>query len=145
MARPDIEKTSLAQKFGSFQDHWSPKIAGEINDAYVKLVKFQGGDDTILAPDDGTKYTLEFAAGGRLIARVDCNRGRGTWRSTGVNQVEFQALMLTRAECARGSIDKEFIKQWPTFKSYAIRDGHLFLAPMAEGGTYEFEPLASAF
>ena len=37
-----IEKISLAEKFNSFTDHWSPKIAGEINDSYVKLAKLQG-------------------------------------------------------------------------------------------------------
>lgn len=35
-------KVNLAQKFEEFRDHWSPKIAGEVNDAYVKLVRFQG-------------------------------------------------------------------------------------------------------
>ncbi|HYN85564.1 MAG TPA: cupin domain-containing protein [Pyrinomonadaceae bacterium] len=37
-----IEKVNLSEKFGRFSEHWQPKIAGEINDAYVKLVKFQG-------------------------------------------------------------------------------------------------------
>jgi len=37
-----MEKVNLAGKFGLFQDHWSPKIVGEINDTYVKLVKLQG-------------------------------------------------------------------------------------------------------
>jgi mannose-6-phosphate isomerase-like protein (cupin superfamily) len=37
-----IEKVSLTEKFSRFSDHWKPKIAGEINDTYVKLVKFQG-------------------------------------------------------------------------------------------------------
>src|SRR6266436_9703487 len=36
------EKVNLAEKFAGFSDHWSPKIAGELNDSYVKLVKFQG-------------------------------------------------------------------------------------------------------
>jgi len=36
------EKVSLLNKFASFSDYWSPKIAGELNDSYVKLVKFQG-------------------------------------------------------------------------------------------------------
>jgi mannose-6-phosphate isomerase-like protein (cupin superfamily) len=35
-------KVNLADKFSRFSDYWSPKIAGEINDLYVKLVKFQG-------------------------------------------------------------------------------------------------------
>lgn len=37
-----IEKVSLQEKFALFSDHWSPKIAGEVNDAYVKLVKLRG-------------------------------------------------------------------------------------------------------
>ncbi|HMG36116.1 MAG TPA: cupin domain-containing protein [Blastocatellia bacterium] len=37
-----MEKISLAEKFNSFTDQWSPKIAGEINDSYVKLVKLRG-------------------------------------------------------------------------------------------------------
>ena len=37
-----MEKVNLNQKFSLIQDYWSPKIAGEINDSYVKLVKFKG-------------------------------------------------------------------------------------------------------
>jgi len=37
-----VEKVNLAQKFGLFHDYWSPKIAGELNDSYVKLVKLKG-------------------------------------------------------------------------------------------------------
>jgi hypothetical protein len=37
-----MEKVNLAQKFSLFADHWSPKIIGELNDAYVKLVKLKG-------------------------------------------------------------------------------------------------------
>ncbi len=37
-----IEKVNLSEKFGLFSEHWSPKIAGEVNDSFVKLVKFRG-------------------------------------------------------------------------------------------------------
>ena len=37
-----MEKVNLAQKFGLFHDYWSPKIAGEVNDFHVKLVKLKG-------------------------------------------------------------------------------------------------------
>jgi mannose-6-phosphate isomerase-like protein (cupin superfamily) len=37
-----MDKVNLAQKFSLFHDCWSPKIAGELNDSYVKLVKFKG-------------------------------------------------------------------------------------------------------
>ena len=36
------EKINLAEKFSRISEHWSPKIAGEINDSYVKLVKVKG-------------------------------------------------------------------------------------------------------
>ncbi len=38
----DVAKVSLADKFVLFQEHYSPKIVGELNDSYVKLVKLQG-------------------------------------------------------------------------------------------------------
>ena len=37
-----VEKVSLKEKFGQFQEHWSPKVIGEINDSYVKAVKLKG-------------------------------------------------------------------------------------------------------
>ncbi len=40
-----IQKVNLADAFASFSDHWSPKVAGDINDAQVKLVKFEGRFD----------------------------------------------------------------------------------------------------
>ena len=37
-----MEKVNLTQTFGRFEEHWSPKIAGELNGQYVKLVKLKG-------------------------------------------------------------------------------------------------------
>jgi mannose-6-phosphate isomerase-like protein (cupin superfamily) len=37
-----MEKVSMRQKLAQFDDHWSPKIVGELNGQYVKLVKFLG-------------------------------------------------------------------------------------------------------
>jgi hypothetical protein len=37
-----MEKVNLSEKFRLFQEHWSPKIVGEVNDCYLKLVKFKG-------------------------------------------------------------------------------------------------------
>jgi mannose-6-phosphate isomerase-like protein (cupin superfamily) len=33
---------NLAQKFSLFSDHWKPRIVGELNDSYLKLVKVKG-------------------------------------------------------------------------------------------------------
>ncbi len=37
-----MDKVNLAQKFGLIHEYWKPKIVGELNDSYVKLVKFTG-------------------------------------------------------------------------------------------------------
>ena len=107
-----------------------------------QLVKFQGGDDKTLTPDDRSKYTIEFASDARLNVGIDCNRGRGTWKSSGANQLQFGPLALTRAKCPPGSLHDQIVKQWSYIRSFVIKDGHLFLSLMADGGIYEFEPLA---
>lgn len=37
-----MQKVNLLEKFKLFKDHWSPKIVGELNSQYVKLVKLKG-------------------------------------------------------------------------------------------------------
>ena len=37
-----VEVVDVAQKFGMFSKYWHPRIAGELNDSYIKLVKFKG-------------------------------------------------------------------------------------------------------
>jgi mannose-6-phosphate isomerase-like protein (cupin superfamily) len=37
-----MEAINLAEKFGLFDDYWSPKVVGELNDFHVKLVKVKG-------------------------------------------------------------------------------------------------------
>jgi mannose-6-phosphate isomerase-like protein (cupin superfamily) len=37
-----MEKIRLAEKFARFQDLWSPRIAAEVNDHAIKLVKLRG-------------------------------------------------------------------------------------------------------
>ena len=37
-----MEKINLDEKFSMFAEQWNPKIVGELNGQFVKLVKFQG-------------------------------------------------------------------------------------------------------
>src|SRR5262245_23578755 len=37
-----MHKINLAEKLGTFSEHWSPKIVAELNGQHVKLVKFRG-------------------------------------------------------------------------------------------------------
>ncbi len=38
----NLRVINLAAAFGSFSEYWSPRIAGEINDSFVKLAKLSG-------------------------------------------------------------------------------------------------------
>jgi mannose-6-phosphate isomerase-like protein (cupin superfamily) len=42
LGRELMLKVNLAEKFALFNDYWSPKIVGELNDSHVKLAKFKG-------------------------------------------------------------------------------------------------------
>jgi len=37
-----VKKVNVADKLARFNDYWSPKIIGELNDFYVKAVKVKG-------------------------------------------------------------------------------------------------------
>jgi mannose-6-phosphate isomerase-like protein (cupin superfamily) len=43
MTMPD--KVNLAAAFATFHDHWNPRVAGDINNFQIKLVKFAGKFD----------------------------------------------------------------------------------------------------
>jgi para-nitrobenzyl esterase len=105
-----------------------------------QLVKFQGGNDKAIAPEDPAKYTVEFLADGSVAMRIDCNRARGTWKSPGPSRLEFGPMAVTRVECPPGSLYDKFSRDMGYVRSYVVRNGRLFLALMADGGIYEFEP-----
>ena len=62
-----IEKVNLSEKFGLFGEHWSPKIAGEVNDSLVKLVKFRG--DFVWHKHE-TEDEMFFVVKGSIVIRL---------------------------------------------------------------------------
>jgi mannose-6-phosphate isomerase-like protein (cupin superfamily) len=36
------ETVNIAEKFGQIDGYWQPRIAGELNDSYIKLAKLKG-------------------------------------------------------------------------------------------------------
>jgi hypothetical protein len=108
-----------------------------------RLVQFQGGSGQLLRPDDGSNYTVEFRADSTLAVQLDCHRGRGIWVSRSTAKLELGPLALMRATCPQTPLSDQITKQWTFIRSYVLRDTHLFLSLMADGGTYEFEPANS--
>jgi hypothetical protein len=68
-----MDKVNLAQKLSLFTDQFSPKIVGEVNDAYVKLVKLQG--DFVWHHHD-EEDALFFVVKGALRMKVRRERRR---------------------------------------------------------------------
>ncbi len=75
-----VDKVNLADKFGRFSDHWGPKIVGELNDNYVKLVKVRGEfvwhhheqeDELFLITRGTLRMKLRDAEAGEREVRVE--------------------------------------------------------------------------
>lgn len=105
-----------------------------------RLIQISMSDGVTRPAIDRSRYTIGFGEGEVLHVRFDCNRGRGSWKSSGPGNVEFGPLSLTRAMCPPGSLHDQLVRQWPHVRSYVLKDGRLFLSLMADGGTIEFEP-----
>ena len=122
----------------------SPAANASLAGTSWQLVKVTGSDGKSVEPDDPTKYTLSFEPDGGVVARIDCNRGHATWKSEAPNQLALGPLALTRMMCPEGSMHDRVAADWGAVRSYAIRDGHLFLSLVADGGLYEYEPVPTA-
>jgi heat shock protein HslJ len=106
-----------------------------------QLVKFYGPDDSTVAPDDKSKYTIRFASDGRVLVRVDCNRGHSTWRATATGELQFGSWSRTTAKCGPGSLHDRIVTEGGMVRNFTIKDGRLFLSGRAGGGYYELEPI----
>jgi len=106
-----------------------------------RLVKIMGMDDNVAEPEDRSLYTLEFGTDGQASLLADCNRGTGSWSSGSSRQLEFGPIAATMAMCSPGSIADRYLAEFQWVRSYVMKDGHLFLATMADGSIIEFEPV----
>ncbi len=72
-----MHSVNLAEKFRLFDDYWSPKIVGELNDFYVKLVKLKG---EFVWHHHESEDELFLVVKGRLLLRL---RERDVWVEEG--------------------------------------------------------------
>ena len=101
-----------------------------------ELVELRSPEDSIgtVRVDDPARYTITFNADGSAALRLDCNRGRGSWRSEEPGRVEFGAVATTRMMCPSGSLDARLGRELPWVRVYAIQGDTLRLELMADGG-----------
>jgi|SRR5450631_932220 mannose-6-phosphate isomerase-like protein (cupin superfamily) len=77
-----MQKVNLAEKLALFSEHWSPKIAGELNGQQVKLVKFLGefvwhhhdAEDELFLVVRGA-FRMDYRDGDGREAAIDLHEG----------------------------------------------------------------------
>jgi mannose-6-phosphate isomerase-like protein (cupin superfamily) len=62
-----MEKVNVAEKFDLFSDYWSPRIAAELNDSYIKLAKMKG---EFVWHHHENEDELFFVTTGRLVIKL---------------------------------------------------------------------------
>jgi len=94
------------------------------------------------APDDPSKYTLEFLADGALLVQADCNRGRGTYRLVG-KLLLLESIVTTLMGCPPGSLDTKFLEQVNSVDGYRREGANLVLTLRVAPGLANFAPAAA--
>ena len=118
-----------------------PSVQSALVGRTWRLVKILSMDDRVDAPDDRSLYTVAFKADGSVQFQADCNRGIGSWTSTAPGKLQFGQIAATQAMCPPDSLHDRYMAQFPWVRSYVMKDGHLFLATMADGSIIELEPV----
>ncbi len=72
-----MDVINLAQKLTLFDDYWSPKIIGDLNDSYIKLVKVKG---EFVWHQHADEDELFLVVKGRLLIKL---RDRDLWLNAG--------------------------------------------------------------
>jgi heat shock protein HslJ len=137
------------------------QIAGDLNDELVlemmadggtltfrpaltgvvwEWVRFEGGDGSVIAANDPTRYTLAFLDDGTVEVRADCNRGSGTAEIDGPS-ISITA-QITLMGCPEGSQDSDFLRILSEPVTYVIQDGMLHLSLPVDSGIATFRPAA---
>jgi para-nitrobenzyl esterase len=106
-----------------------------------QLIEIQSMDDTTLRPDDSGKYMLAFDDKGSVDLKADCNRMGGSYTFTPPSGLAFGPMRSTRAACPPGSLYDRISRDIPYVRSFLLKQGHLYLSLMADGGIYHFSPL----
>ena len=78
-----MNKVNLEEKLSLITDHWNPRIAGELNEQFIKLVKFQGPFTWHHHDDEDEMF---YVVSGRF--RMDYREG-GSERAEWIEPGEF--------------------------------------------------------
>ena len=104
-----------------------------------RLVRVQSMDGTEVAPDDRSKYTLQFGAAGTVSGQADCNRISGRWTASGAS-LSLGPFAMTRAMCPPGSISDRYVRALEAAVTWMVVGNGLAIAMKMDSGILRFEP-----
>lgn len=112
-----------------------------------RLVEFRSSSDEVgvVRPGLGELYSLRFQPGGRVTARLYCNRGTGRYTaadpSAARGSISLGMMAMTRAACPPTPLDR-LPGDLGNVVSYVIEGGRLHLNLKLDAGDYVWEPAA---
>ena len=120
-----------------------PNLTGTV--WQLRSIQSMADEQPPLTVDQPERYTLQFQDDGRLMLRLDCNRGTGSWQATpsasgDSGQLTIGPVAMTRMYCPPPSLDTRVARDLALIRSYLLRDGNLYLSLMADGGIYQWQP-----
>ena len=83
------------------------------------------------------RYTFQLLPDGRVAARLDCNRGSGTYKIS-EGKIAFGPMASTRMACPPGSLDTRFARDLGRATLFFLEGGKLFLDLPMDSGTMRF-------
>ncbi|HEY6805256.1 MAG TPA: cupin domain-containing protein [Pyrinomonadaceae bacterium] len=119
-----MQKVNLNDKLALINDHWNPRIAGELNGQHVKLVKFQG-PFTWHHHENEDELFMVIKGRFRMDYRDEANMDQQVWIEEGeliivphgvehcpVAEEECQVLLFEpKSTLNTGNIRDEFTKE----------------------------------
>jgi heat shock protein HslJ len=112
-----------------------------------QLVSIQSMDDAqgTTTVSDPSKFTVEFGANGEAFFQLDCNRGKGTWKSKAAaggdsGSLTFGPIATTMMMCPQPSLDQQVSKALGNIRGYLFKDDQLHLSQLADGGILNWDP-----
>lgn len=110
-----------------------------------QLVEFSvaGEGAATLRPQAADQYALRFGTDGMVAAKLDCNRGSGSWSAepagAGGGSLQIGALTSTRMMCPPSPLNQRLPRDIESVRRYRIVDGRLRMELAAGAGTYTWE------
>jgi heat shock protein HslJ len=90
------------------------------------------------APEDRSKYRLNFRSENRLTGTSDCNTLGGLWLQEGTT-LDFSPFYSSNNLCPPGSLHNNLLLNLRDVQAHQFRDGHLIMTTSTAGIMLEFE------